>query len=215
MKKLKRIFAVLLCLVMIQAPVQIFMRTAEVQAAMKKEVKYNSKNGKYYYYENGKKVNKVNKWVTDSNGQKYYFGSKGYAFAAPKEDDVKYNVIIKKIGSRTYGFDNRGRMVKNGLYYALNGNCYYFNSKGVYLLNTTKKYRALAPTGYPAEDKKSVTQARNLLNKIEKPIKEVKNGSSCIIPNGTDYRIIYKHFEVQYAKDNKTKQTFVTGIWPR
>lgn len=214
MKKLKKILAVILCLVMIQAPVQIFTQTTEVQAAVKKQVKYNKNNGRYYYYENGKRVNVKNKWITVSK-QRYYFGSGGYAYAAPREDGVVYNIVTKEIGSKVYGFDSRGRMVKNGLYYRADGVCFYFNSRGEYSQSATKKYRALTPKGHPAVQKKSASYARKLLDKLSKPKKVENLGSSCVIMNGTDYRAIYAHYELQYTRDNKTKEAFVTGIWPR
>ncbi len=214
MRKLKRILAVLLCLVMIQAPVQIFTQAAEVQAATKKQVKYSTKDEKYYYYENGKRVKLKSKWVTVS-GRKYYFGKEGYAFAAPKEEGVTYNIITKRIGSKTYGFDSKARMVKSGLYYKLDGTCYYFNSKGEYSQKETKKYSGLVPKRNPAIEKKSVTAARKLLDKLGKPKKIVNKGSSCVVLNATDYSVIYAHYELQFARDNRTKKEVVTGIWPR
>lgn len=214
MKKLKRILAVLLCLVMIQAPIQIFSQTTEVQAAVKREVKYNSKAKKYYYYENGKKVDKRGEWITISGKGTFYMCKDGYAVSAPKEDGVTYNIITKKIGGKTYGFDSKARRVKNGLYYTMRGTCYYFDSKGVYSQKETKKYRPLSPTGNPVLQMKSVTKARQLLDKMSKP--KIKNaGSSCVINGGTDYNAIYPHFELQYTKINKTGKMFVTGIWPR
>lgn len=209
MKKMKKMFAMLLCLAMILAPVQSFALTAEVQAAtaVKREVKYNSKNGRHYLYENGKRITVKNRWVTISGKGTYYFGPGGYALAAPREEKTVYNIVTKKIGGKIYGFDSRARRV-TGLYYRMDGTCFYFNSKGVYSQTETKKYR-------PASSKKTTKEIRGILDKAGKPLKTVNNGSSCFVANATDFAILYKHYQVQYTKENRNGKIHITGIWPR
>lgn len=218
MKKLKKTLAALLCLVMILAPVQIFAETTEAPA-VKQEVRLNKNNGRYYYYENGKRVTKRNVWVKIKSGASkgvYYFQKNGTACAAEKLPGMNYNIRNQKIGKYYYGFDNKGRRV-TGLWYKADGTAYYFNSNGTCNSTVSRKYRALSPRMNPVMEQKSVSNARKLLDKLGRPRAIKSNGDSCVLESGlgTDYIAVYAHYELQYTKYNKTGKTFVTGIWPR
>ena len=80
---------------MMQAPVEVSAKT--VQKAKKNGLKL--ENGKYYFYENGKKATK--KWKTVGK-KKYYFKSNGAAA-------IGWN----KIGDKGYYFTDKAVMVKN------------------------------------------------------------------------------------------------------
>lgn len=219
MKKLKKFLAVLLCLVMLQVPAEIFTQTAEVQAAttVKQEIRLNSKNGKYYYYENGKRVNVRSKWITVKSGKQkgtYYFQKNGTACAATKLKGINYNVTTVTIKGKVYGFNNKGQRV-TGLYYKNNGTCYYFNSNGTYNSKETAKYRVLVPKRSPAIDKKSAATAKKLLQKFGKLQKTVTIGDSCAIENSVDRDYLYPHFILQVARNKSTGKEYVLGIYPR
>ena len=138
MKKFKKVFAVLLLMLLVTAPVvTAATQPVTVEAAAKKKTKLKKVKGKYYAYENGKKV--CNKWRTIKVGKKkyrFYFDKKGRAYQANKAAMGKTGVFVKKIKGKYYGFDYQGHMVKG-----LRGgstsaysmpNLYFFNSKGVY-----------------------------------------------------------------------------------
>lgn len=138
MKKFKKVFAVLLLMLLVTAPVvTAATQPVTVEAAAKKKTKLKKVKGKYYAYENGKKV--CNKWRTIKVGKKkyrFYFDKKGRAYQANKAAMGKTGVLVKKIKGKYYGFDYQGHMVKG-----LRGgstsaysmpNLYFFNSKGVY-----------------------------------------------------------------------------------
>lgn len=208
MKKLKRFLAVLLCLVLVQAPVQLVSQTTEVQAATgSPKFYYDKEDGKYYYQDaDGTLVKKA--WRTvKKTGAKYYFGSDGAAYAAEKFDDSNYNIVVKKIGSRKYGFDNKGRMVK-GLWVDMRGNCYYFSPKtGALATATTAKYQKAAKEGV------NPATLRKMLDKLEKP-KKISKFDSCYRPNGNGIKVIYRHYYLEIFRYNTGKQV-VAGFWPR
>ena len=69
MKKFKKVFAVLLLMLLVTAPVvTAATQPVTVEAAAKKKTKLKKVKGKYYAYENGKKV--CNKWRTIKVGKK-------------------------------------------------------------------------------------------------------------------------------------------------
>ena len=146
MKKFKKVFAVLLLMLLVTAPVvTAATQPVTVEAAAKKKTKLKKVKGKYYAYENGKKV--CNKWRTIKVGKKkyrFYFDKKGRAYQANKAAMGKTGVLVKKIKGKYYGFDYQGHMVKG-----LRGgstsaysmpNLYFFNSKGVYDKKKTVMY---------------------------------------------------------------------------
>lgn len=200
MKKLKRLLAVLLCLVLIQAPLQMLAQPVTVQAAAGELV---TKNGNKYYYFNGKK--QVNCWKK-IGGAYYYFGKNGAAYMAEKISGVKYNIVVKKVDGVSYGFDNEGRRV-GGLNLTMAGNLFYFSPKsGVYAAKTTAKYRAAAKAGvYSAA-------LRKLLGK---QLKTEKLNDLCVNWGTTGKNYIYQKYELQTVYDAKAKKERVLGLWVR
>ncbi len=96
--KSKGIMLTLALALAVGAPAGMLQNPVEVSAkAVKKGVK--KENGKFYYYENGKKVK--NKWATVGK-KKYYLKKDGSAA-------VGWNQIDKK----AYYFDDKAVMVKN------------------------------------------------------------------------------------------------------
>lgn len=95
MKKLKKFFAVVLCLLFVAAPAASVAVPVTTQAAVKTQLK--KVKGNYYAYENGKKV--CSKWRTIKSGKtsyRYYFGKNGAAYKADKDSLGKHGVIVKK-----------------------------------------------------------------------------------------------------------------------
>ena len=113
MKKFKKVFAVLLLMLLVTAPVvTAATQPVTVEAAAKKKTKLKKVKGKYYAYEKGKKV--CNKWRTIKVGKKkyrFYFDKKGRAYKANKAAMGKTGVLVKKIKGKYYGFDYQGHMV--------------------------------------------------------------------------------------------------------
>ena len=111
MKKTRKILAVALFLLLMLTPVVSVSQPVTVQAAAKTTLK--KSGGRYYAYENGKKL--CNAWRKIKSGKvsyTYYFGANGAAYQADKEMMGKYSVIVKKIKGQYYGFDYLGHRVK-------------------------------------------------------------------------------------------------------
>lgn len=139
-----------------------------VQAAAKTtKTTLKKSGGRYYAYENGKKLR--NTWRTIQSGKKkytYYFGSNGAAYQASKEMMGRYGVIVKKIRGQYYGFDYLGHRVKGvrvgststyGMPYV-----FYFNSNGTYNKKRTAQLRtASKPNKKAATIKKMLGKAEN------------------------------------------------------
>lgn len=103
MKKTRKILAVALFLLLMLTPVVSVSQPVTVQAAAKTTLK--KSGGRYYAYENGKKL--CNAWRTIKSGKvsyTYYFGANGAAYQADKGMMGKYSVIVKKIKGQYYGF---------------------------------------------------------------------------------------------------------------
>ena len=207
---LKRIFLLLLCMMLMQG-VSIFAapsvraEAATVKKGLVKEGKY------YYYYVNNKKVK--NTWKTVKS-VRYYFGSNGRAYAAPdmtKTDKYTMNIVVKKIGKYYYGFDSKGRMVKSGYYnnpqkFDSNGDSmtYYFDRTGHY---NAAKSKAVRKAGAYGADMKAL---RKLLGKP----KSVKKLNSCFGEPGDDYQWNYsKIYVTVHIYPDGTGIVF--GIFPR
>lgn len=95
MKKTRKILAVALFLLLMLTPVVSVSQPVTVQAAAKTTLK--KSGGRYYAYENGKKL--CNAWRTIKSGKvsyTYYFGANGAAYQADKEMMGKYSVIVKR-----------------------------------------------------------------------------------------------------------------------
>ena len=104
MKKFKKVFAVLLLMLLIAAPVvTAATQPVTVEAAARTKTKLKKVKGKYYAYENGKKV--CNKWRTIKVGKKkyrFYFDKKGRAYQANKAAMGKTARIMLKIRRKRY-----------------------------------------------------------------------------------------------------------------
>lgn len=147
MKKIRKILAAVLVLMLMLTPVVSVSQPVTVQAAAKTtKTTLKKSGGRYYAYENGKKLR--NTWRTIQSGKKkytYYFGSNGAAYQASKEMMGRYGVIVKKIRGQYYGFDYLGHRVKGvrvgststyGMPYV-----FYFNSNGTYNKKRTAQLR--------------------------------------------------------------------------
>ncbi len=153
-KMLKKLLLFALCLTLALSPAVpdvVGGTTITAQAATKNGLV--KKNGKYYYYKNGKKLTNTWKTVTttSSSGKKtknkYYFGSNGAAVMAKTTTNATYNIKLKTISGKKYGFDTKARLV-SGIYVDENSlKFYYFNSKGVYNAAKSKTLRNAAKEG--------------------------------------------------------------------
>ncbi|MDO5422248.1 MAG: transglutaminase domain-containing protein [Eubacteriales bacterium] len=117
-------------------------------------------NGKYCYYQKGKKIK--NKWKT-INGKKYYFNYKGNACTGSvKIKGVRYIFNSKgqlqkpskdtlvKVGSATYYVDAKGKVTKG--WKVLKGKLYYVCSTGAVRKNMTWQGITFTSTGAAANN---------------------------------------------------------------
>lgn len=209
MKRLKKVLVMILCLLMIQIPSTAVSQPCSVQAAaVKSGLKY--ENGKYYYYQNGSKIKSKWKTVTtkDSKGKKvsyrYYFGKDGAAYAGKKRSGVTYCFTVKKIGTKSYGFDYKGRMLK-GIYVSNQEKFYVFDSKtGVYNAAQSSKLNKAAVYNKSSETLRSLLKSR-------KPVK-TESSSSCFFQGGKDIVITYDHYIINYSRNKAgTKEVFIAA----
>ncbi|MCD7736591.1 MAG: hypothetical protein LUI07_06465 [Lachnospiraceae bacterium] len=212
MKKMwKKVLLFILCLAMMQtsAVTNVIGGTGiTAQAATKNGLVKVS--GKYYYYKNGKKLKNTWKTVTttSSSGKKttnkYYFGSNGAAIMATTVMNSTYNIKVKTINGKKYGFDTKARLAKGVYVNELTGKLYYFNSKGVYDATKSKKLRTASKEG---------ADLSKLVKLLGEPTSR-KETTSCLV-NGKDITLTYAHFTVQaYRKSGSTKET-VYAIYAR
>lgn len=203
MKKTKKIFAVVLCLLMMLMPVVSAQEAVTVQAATKMatvKVKTDKKTGKRYALDaKGKKI--TNQWGKTSNGYIYYFTKNGTAYQADKEMQGKYGIVIKKINNQYYGFDVYGHRV-SGIHMASTSlyglsKLYYFNPKtGAYDANKSKVYRKYAVSAR-AVSKPYQDNAAKLKKVLGKTVKKAKiNKQSCFL-NGKGWDITYTYKNVE------------------
>lgn len=191
MKKTRKILAVALFLLLMLTPVVSVSQPVTVQAAAKTTLK--KSGGRYYAYENGKKL--WNAWRTIKSGKvsyTYYFGANGAAYQADKEMMGKYSVIVKKIKGQYYGFDYLGHRVKGvrvgstsayGMPYV-----YYFNANGTYNKTKTAQLRAASRTN------KNATTIKKLLGKYKKY--KISKNSCFRNGNGVDITYTYDNVEL-------------------
>nr|WP_296081809.1 hypothetical protein [uncultured Blautia sp.] len=191
MKKIRKILAAVLVLMLMLTPVVSVSQPVAVQAAAKTTLK--KSGGRYYAYENGRKLR--NTWRTIKSGKKkytYYFGSNGAAYRASKEMMGRYGVIVKKIKGQYYGFDYLGHRVKGvrvgststyGMPYV-----FYFNSNGTYNKKKTAQLRTASKT-----NKKAAT-IKKMLGKCKKT--RVSKNSCFMNGNGSDITYIYDTVEL-------------------
>ncbi|MCD8336643.1 MAG: hypothetical protein LUD18_05080 [Lachnospiraceae bacterium] len=190
---LKKALLLILCLAMMQTPAvsNVLGGTSiTAQAATKNGLV--KKNGKYYYYKNGVKLKNTWKTVTktSSSGKtttnRYYFGSNGAAVMATTTMDCTYNIKLKTINGKKYGFDTKARLVSGTYVNEETGKLYYFSSKGVYKEAKTKKLRAAAKRG---------SDLAKLVKLLGTPKKRTES-NSCLILGYTDITLTYAHFTV-------------------
>ena len=210
MKKWKKLLIPAVCLFLMQAPV-IASAESDTTTGVAAETTVTptpvpAKNGvikeknKLYYYKNG--VKQKNCWDPTRT---YYFDKKGVAVTARKAYGSKQNIVTKKIGKKTYGFDVNGRKVKNGVYADAKGKAYYFDKKGVLSAKKSKRINAAA--------KPMSTTGSTLRKLLGKPVR-TKSAKSCYSGVKKDYRWIYSHIIVQVGK--QTNGAFlVYGIQAR
>ena len=134
MRVSKRILAVVLCMLLMLTPLATVAETVTVHAAETQtvKVKLDKKTGKRYGYDaNDQKV--TNNWGVTSSGFRYYFGKNGAAYQADKDTVGKYGILMKKIGTKYYGFDVNGHTVQGIRVGSPNiydiPKLYYFNPK--------------------------------------------------------------------------------------
>ena len=202
MKKFKKLFAVMLCLLMMLTPVISDQQAVTVQAATKmtavKQVK--TKSGKRYGYDTKGKMIK-NQWGKTSSGCIYYFQKNGAAYQADKDFQGRYGIVIKKIDNKYYGFDVYGHRV-TGFHMAstkLYGNAilYYFDTKtGAYNQAKSKVYRTYTVSAISKATKyqKNATKLKKLLGKQVKKVKI--NKESCFL-DGKGWDVTYTYANIE------------------
>ncbi len=198
MRKCKRILLLLLlCLGFSQMAAMPGIGPATAKAAAKEGLK--TEKGKIYFYVKGKKIK--NKWKTVGE-DKYYFDKTGAAITGKKSGSIVIPKVYK-ISGKSYGFDNKGRMVK-GLY-VINDEFYLFSSRdGAYKSSTTKQLRAAAKTG-----QKTTTLLALLKKLVGDPLSREDYPDSCY-GDGKDSVLYYSGFMVQLFTDKKGKTTIVS-----
>ncbi len=95
MKKTRKILAVALFLLLMLTPVVSVSQPVTVQAAAKTTLK--KSGGRYYAYENGKKL--CNAWRKIKSGKvsyTYYFGANGAALSGRQRNDGKIQCNCQK-----------------------------------------------------------------------------------------------------------------------
>ena len=208
MKKFKKLFAVMLCLLMMLTPVISDQQAVTVQAATKmtavKQVK--TKSGKRYGYNAKGKMIK-NQWGKSSSGCIYYFQKNGAAYQADKDFQGRYGIVIKKIDNKYYGFDVYGHRV-TGFHMASTkpygrAILYYFDTKtGAYNQAKSKVYRTYTAVPDRKKYQKNATKyqqnAVKLKKLLGKQVKKVKiSKQSCFLGgNGWDVTYTYANIEL-------------------
>ncbi|MCD7813042.1 MAG: hypothetical protein LUH20_03135 [Lachnospiraceae bacterium] len=190
---LKRMLVLFLCLAMMQTSIvseSLGLTTVTAQAATKNGLV--KKNGKYYYYEDGVKVTNAWRTVTKTSASgktttnRYYFNSKGAAVMATTSTNATYNIKVRTINGKKYGFDTKARMAVGAYVNEDNGKLYYFSSKGVYNATKTAKLRKAAKEG---------ADLAKLVKLLGTPKKRTES-SSCLYLGYTDITLVYDHFTV-------------------
>ena len=177
----------------------LLMGSVSASAAGKSRLTTSGK--KIYYYESGKKVKNCWKKV---KGNKYYFGKNGAAYMAPKTLGRSKNVVCKKIGGAKYCFDQKGRLVKNGVYADVDGNAYFVKNGKVNEAKTKKIQKAV----------KYLADAKKIRSYLGKP-KKTRESSSCFREEGTDLELTYPYVTLSLFRDDKTGEELVLFLDPR
>ena len=198
MKKWKKLLMPAMCAFMLQIPVMANAEavdnntvteapapTTTPTPAPAPKIQYVKKGSNIYYYKDG--VMQKECW----NPQKTrYFGKNGAAYAAPKSDICKKNVVIKRIGNKYYGFDRNGYKVKKGVYADTKDKLYYFDKYGV---RNAKKSSQLNKACVRRGDAAAL---RKLLGKPSK----TREYSSCLDGISRDVRLTYANIYVMLGR---------------
>lgn len=133
-------------------PVQAAKKNTLVKVKATAAEKAQGYTERYKYYNAKGKVTKK-AWVTvkvEGKKAKMYFGSDGKAYQAPKVMTFLDNVKTYKIGSATYGFDTKGRMVTGyaaSAGFGSKAQFYFFNSKGKLKSSASKSFQSAISKG--------------------------------------------------------------------
>ena len=204
MKKTKRFFAVVLCMLLMLTPLAVVAETVTVQAAGPQtvKVKLDKKTGKRYGYdENNQKV--TQQWGVTAKGFRYYFGKNGAAYQADPYMVGKYGILIKKIGTQYYGFDVNGHTVKGIRVGRINmydaQKLYYFNPKtGAVDTKKTNLYRKYAAASTMTK-KNNAAKIKKVLGKYKKCT--ISKEDTCMLGgNGKDVTYVYDYVELNVVR---------------
>ena len=183
MKKTKRFFAVVLCMLLMLTPLAVVAETVTVQAAGPQtvKVKLDKKTGKRYGYdENNQKV--TQQWGVTAKGFRYYFGKNGAAYQADQDMVGKYGILMKKINGKYYGFDVSGHTVK-----------------GIPVdKKKTSLYRKYAATSTLAKQN-NASKIKKVLGKYKKCT--ISKGNTCMLDgNGKDVTYTYDYVQLNVVR---------------
>lgn len=204
MKKTKRFFAVVLCMLLMLTPLAVVAETVTVQAAGPQtvKVKLDKKTGKRYGYdENNQKV--TQQWGVTAKGFRYYFGKNGAAYQADQDMVGKYGILMKKINGKYYGFDVSGHTVKGirvgsvSMYEV--PKLYYFNPKtGAVDKKKTSLYRKYAATSTLAKQN-NASKIKKVLGKYKKCT--ISKSNTCMLDgNGKDVTYTYDYVQLNVVR---------------
>lgn len=204
MKKTKRFFAVVLCMLLMLTPLAVVAETVTVQAAGPQtvKVKLDKKTGKRYGYdENNQKV--TQQWGVTAKGFRYYFGKNGAAYQADQDMVGKYGILMKKINGKYYGFDVSGHTVKGIRVGSVSmyeiPKLYYFNPKtGAVDKKKTSLYRKYAATSTLAKQN-NASKIKKVLGKYKKCT--ISKGNTCMLDgNGKDATYTYDYVQLNVVR---------------
>ena len=204
MKKTKRFLAVVLCMLLMLAPLAVVAETVTVQAAGPQtvKVKLDKKTGKRYGYdENNQKV--TQQWGVTAKGFRYYFGKNGAAYQADQDMVGKYGILMKKINGKYYGFDVSGHTVKGIRVGSVSmyeiPKLYYFNPKtGAVDKKKTSLYRKYAATSTLAKQN-NASKIKKVLGKYKKCT--ISKGNTCMLDgNGKDVTYTYDYVQLNVVR---------------
>ena len=204
MKKTKRFFAVVLCMLLMLTPLAVVAETVTVQAAGPQtvKVKLDKKTGKRYGYdENNQKV--TQQWGVTAKGFRYYFGKNGAAYQADQDMVGKYGILMKKINGKYYGFDVSGHTVKGirvgsvSMYEV--PTLYYLHPKtGAVDKKKTSLYRKYAATSTLAKQN-NASKIKKVLGKYKKCT--ISKSNTCMLDgNGKDVTYTYDYVQLNVVR---------------
>lgn len=187
MKKRKSFFVMLFVSIMLAC----LLPTA-VSAARENDGLTLGKNGRYCYYENGKKVKKA--WRT-VNGKKYYFQSTGWSTPYSLYIDGKVYVFNSK--SQLHRPSKRSIFKSKGYYYCVNPDG---TADTGWLIYNNRLYKAYSKSG------------RFAVNKTENGIRFGKNGAAV---NNTPAKLKMKTMKIVSQITNKgmSKSQKLRACW--